>query len=1806
MGKLYSLISALFIAAGSAFAAGPAAYEWWFDNDVSTAQTGSVTGEQFDIQIDATSLPKGAHYFNCRLSTEDGKYGSVYRKMFYNIAQNDGDMGCSYEYWFDNDHDTKVRGELIGGTNTFDIDITALPQGTHYFNCRLNRTDGEWGSVYRKMFYNVSNSTGVVSYEYWIDNNYSGKQTGDITEGSRSFDVSLADVTPGAHYFNCRLYNNVNGWGATYRKMVFTTGTAYDAVAYEYWIDDNYDDRTEGSVGSGENTYEINLTGVRKGLHRFNYRLRNGAGLWGSVYSKYFYYASAKTPFTNYEYWLDDDYANRVVTTTDSNPVTFDIDLSGFDKSGGAHYFNLRVRDDDGEWSSFYRKAIVFYDGDTKAPIIGYRHYINGTDLGYVEVARQITDSYTFAVELPESFRLSVRDKQPVFEGDRVTIAGNDSVQYLMQVRTETGWAPPTTWDLELSGNFTDTAVEMAVNSKHTFTTPATGEFAAVKFTAAGAPLYFRTDAAIALDLYREGAKVAEITAAELAGMKQLQLEVGEYFGILRDAEGEAPAQFTFHLMDAPNAVPTPVIEFENGVVTISCSRKDAKIYYTLNGDIPTDQSIPYSEPFALDHNAVVKAIGIVSDSDLNPSEIAVKEINFYKVADPVITFENLTIVITQEQREGVTTRYTLDGSEPTESSQLYEGPFSLTGNTTVLARSFKEGYDPSEIVTFTYNHATYVVSAPKINLDGKTVTLTTTTEGSTLFYSIDKPDPKDMQQYTAPFLMENNGTVYAQARKDGMYDSEVVSISVTGRQMPQPQISRLDNDMIQIQCAREDAVIYYTTDNKEPNPDSTPYTGEFEFDRNGVIKAIAVDPNGNLDNSAIAELVIDDKKVDEPELSFEHLKLVITQDSREGVSTYYTLDGSEPTEEGNLYNGAFPLTEDVTVHARSFKEGYHPSEIVSFAYRHAAYTVSAPKINLDGKTVTLTATTEGSTLFYSIDKSAPEDMQPYTAPFLMENNGTVYAQARKDDMYDSEVVSVTIDYLTMPKPQIIPVENNMIRISCPYSDAEIRYTTDTTDPSKDSNLYEGEFEFDRNGVIKAIAIDPTGNLVNSEISELMIDDKKVNEPELSFEHLKLVITQDSREGVTTYYTLDGSEPTEEGNLYNGAFPLTEDVTVHARSFKEGYHPSEIIAFSYIHADYVTPAPKINIDLEQMAVTIEAEGSDIYYAIGNDNPEAMTRYEAPIPIYGNMTVYAQARRTDMYDSEVVRQEVEGLTTEIPYGSFDPETRLLTLYCDTEEAEISYTFDTDNEWIAYEGPIAIKVNCTVYAKAVAPNHLESEVAEITVSEIRCDDVTIGYNGRYLTLATEEAGAEIYYTLDGSNPTDGVLYTGEFDAGGLGTVRAVALKDGIIDSDIAEYIINGYADEEHAETAVAGILESCYDWTDREMLDNMESLNITGLLNHDDYALIRSMKSLRHLDLTDIDDADLPDGALADMNLISVTMPEKLTGYGNGILSGNDMLCAIIWNSTDLKADTRLSEGVANPNLLLYLPGRMSGDTGVENTVEGTRAASIVLTDGYPFYAPIEFIAGDIRYTRHFSKETVFGVPAGWETLALPFDVEEIRDAYSVIKPFAIADNGDRPFWLLSPAANDWEEAPQIRAYEPYLISMPNNPEYRDDYNISGDVTFTARNANVSATPEPESVSCIKGTEMWTTFIGTTVDDNVLAINDDWYESSNPGSIFVRNLRDVRPFECYLTADDSRRYIPIFDSSRIEEITGKTGLRIWVENHEICIFSGRQRSIPIYDSRGLLIRTVEIKAGELVRVSDLVPDIYLVGYTKVMVH
>ena len=293
-----------------------------------------------------------------------------------------------------------------------------------------------------------------------------------------------------------------------------------------------------------------------------------------------------------------------------------------------------------------------------------------------------------------------------------------------------------------------------------------------------------------------------------------------------------------------------------------------------------------------------------------------------------------------------------------------------------------------------------------------------------------------------------------------------------------------------------------------------------------------------------------------------------------------------------------------------------------------------------------------------------------------------------------------------------------------------------------------------------------------------------------------------------------------------------------------------------------------------------------------------------------------------------------------------------------------------------------------------------------------------------------------------------------------------------------------------------------------------------------------------------------------------------GLKDDALDKCEQLAAVIWNPSAM-----FNIRVKNPNLLLYVQDQTYASFGVKNVIVNGTAESIELTDavnGNDFYCPRAFTARKISYSHHYNMETGLGYSKGWETIVLPFDVQNYTHATKgEIEPFTTwtMDSNKKPFWLFELTADGYKDVPGIKANTPYIISMPNNRQYELQYQIPGIVTFSSKNVEVKESGEMKSVSYQGRTFVPNYTNQKNLDYLPLNVNNNYvtYEGADAGSKFIGGLRSVHPFEAYMITTDGTRSIDVMDGMT-------TAIR------DICMKEERSKTMKVYDTIGILIKTV----------------------------
>ena len=241
-----------------------------------------------------------------------------------------------------------------------------------------------------------------------------------------------------------------------------------------------------------------------------------------------------------------------------------------------------------------------------------------------------------------------------------------------------------------------------------------------------------------------------------------------------------------------------------------------------------------------------------------------------------------------------------------------------------------------------------------------------------------------------------------------------------------------------------------------------------------------------------------------------------------------------------------------------------------------------------------------------------------------------------------------------------------------------------------------------------------------------------------------------------------------------------------------------------------------------------------------------------------------------------------------------------------------------------------------------------------------------------------------------------------------------------------------------------------------------------------------------------------------------------------------IAAIVWEGNGELTSEQM-QGITNPNLLVYVNEASKAPAGVQNVIVNGTAAQIVLTDASGnnnFFCPEPFTAQSISYTRNFSQTTEIGVSRGWETIALPFNVQSIsHGSHGALVPFG-GGNGGYPFWLHQLQDNGLTPVTAMEANTPYLICMPNNTVYPSAYNQAGSVTFASSNVTVPRTEPREAFGA--NVILMPAFQNQPAGPDIFTLNvgvarDSYAE----GSVFISNYSDVRPFQAYVHHSNQAR-------------------------------------------------------------------------------
>ena len=157
-----------------------------------------------------------------------------------------------------------------------------------------------------------------------------------------------------------------------------------------------------------------------------------------------------------------------------------------------------------------------------------------------------------------------------------------------------------------------------------------------------------------------------------------------------------------------PTATPPAGVYVKDTMVTLS-GATGATLYYTADESAPTAASTEYDEPVKISATATLKVIAVKAghlNSTVLEATYTVAEREATPVADPVAGAVAADSKVTLTAGAGAAIYYTIDGTEPTAESTLYEAQITIAEAVTIKAIATKDGSANSLILTAAYTIA--------------------------------------------------------------------------------------------------------------------------------------------------------------------------------------------------------------------------------------------------------------------------------------------------------------------------------------------------------------------------------------------------------------------------------------------------------------------------------------------------------------------------------------------------------------------------------------------------------------------------------------------------------------------------------------------------------------------------------------------------------------------------------------------------------------------------------------------------------------------------------------------------------------------------------------------------------------------------------------------------------------------------------------------------------------------------------------------------------------------------------------------
>lgn len=166
-----------------------------------------------------------------------------------------------------------------------------------------------------------------------------------------------------------------------------------------------------------------------------------------------------------------------------------------------------------------------------------------------------------------------------------------------------------------------------------------------------------------------------------------------------------------------PQFSPSDAVLYNEAILVEITGEEDALIFYTVDGTEPDTRSIEYISPVSISESTTLKARCVDAAGNMSPVTTAEYIIDTeppaapeFSLSDRTAYYDAIEVELTSDEDADI--YYTLDGSEPSASDNLYTATIELDDDASVKALCIDTAGNPSEIST-----GEYIIYTPSNNV---------------------------------------------------------------------------------------------------------------------------------------------------------------------------------------------------------------------------------------------------------------------------------------------------------------------------------------------------------------------------------------------------------------------------------------------------------------------------------------------------------------------------------------------------------------------------------------------------------------------------------------------------------------------------------------------------------------------------------------------------------------------------------------------------------------------------------------------------------------------------------------------------------------------------------------------------------------------------------------------------------------------------------------------------------------------------------------------------------------------------------